>query len=124
MTAPVHSHREQKGPVPFGSGEDGGVLSVREVARDLVVRAIPPALVLLVVGLAVGHFVVPLVSAWTREDQLDVMLQAGRTPFLDGLARLASTIRVAVPEGERSANPPASRRRPGRDPGRRFAGDH
>ena len=68
------------------------MLSVREVARDLVVRAIPPALVLLVVGLAVGHFVVPLVSAWTREDQLDVMLQAGRTPFLDGLARLASTI--------------------------------
>lgn len=66
--------------------------TVREVARDLVVRALPPALVLILVGLAVGHFVVPAVSVWTGEDRLSVALQAGRTPFLDGLALTASAI--------------------------------
>lgn len=73
--------------------------SVREVARDLVVRALPPALVLIVIGLAVGHFLVPPVSAWTGEDRVSVALQAGRTPFLDGLALTASAIGGVIGNG-------------------------
>lgn len=72
--------------------DGAAVPSVLDVARDLVVRAIPPSLILLVVGLAVGQFLIPPLSARTGEDQLSVTLQAGRTPFLDTVSIVASTI--------------------------------
>lgn len=68
------------------------VPSVGDVVRDLAVRAVPPACALLVLGLVVGYVVVAPLSAWTGEDRLSSLLQAGRTPFLDGLALTVSTI--------------------------------
>jgi membrane-associated phospholipid phosphatase len=62
------------------------------VARDLLVRAFLPALALLGAGLLVGLLVVVPLAGSTGEDRLNLLLRAGRTPQLDGIARVASEI--------------------------------
>jgi len=73
-------------------GDDPTPPSLGEVGRDLVVRALLPALGLIGLGLVVGWLVVVPLAGSTGEDQLNVWLQAGRTPWLDGLALTASAI--------------------------------
>jgi undecaprenyl-diphosphatase len=72
--------------------DDASAPALRGALRDLAVRGVLPASGLLAVGLLVGRFVIGPLSAATREDQLNVLLQSGRTASLDYVARLASTI--------------------------------
>ncbi len=72
--------------------DDGSPPALRAAARDLLVRGVLPAVALLAVGLLVGRFLIEPLSALTGEDQLNVLLQSGRTAWLDEVARLASAI--------------------------------
>lgn len=72
--------------------EDSPAPTLLTAGRDLVVRAVPSTLVLLVLGLLAGWLVIVPVSVWTGEDRLNHWLRAGRTPVLDETARLASAI--------------------------------
>lgn len=80
MTALARPRDEDRAPV------------LKEVAHDLLLRAVVPALVLIVAGLAVGWLLVVPLAAATGEDQVNVLLQAARTPTLDSSARIASMI--------------------------------
>jgi undecaprenyl-diphosphatase len=60
--------------------------------RDLIVRAVLPALVLFAVGLGVGWLLVGPIGASLGEDRISVLAQSGRTPTLDAIARMASEI--------------------------------
>ena len=73
-------------------GEDPTPPSLGELGRDLLVRALLPALGLMGLGLGVGWLVVVPLAVTTREDDLNVALQATRTPPLDALALTASAI--------------------------------
>ena len=57
-----------------------------------MIRALLPALALVVVGLGMGWVLIGPIGAWTGEDQVSVLAQSGRTPTLDAIARIASEI--------------------------------
>jgi undecaprenyl-diphosphatase len=78
--------------VPTRYRDDGSPPALIGAGRDLVVRAILPTLGLSAVGLVVGWLVVVPLSVWTGEDRLVFWLRAGRTWWLDNLARAASAI--------------------------------
>ncbi len=62
------------------------------VGRDLIVRALLPALALFTVGLGVGWVLVGPIGPSPAEDQLSVLAQSARTPVLDTIALTASAI--------------------------------
>lgn len=68
--------------------DDAPAPTVAQAARDIGVRALVPLLGLIVANLAVGFFV----TGWDFEDAVNAQLQAGRTPALDAVARVASAI--------------------------------
>jgi undecaprenyl-diphosphatase len=72
--------------------DDDDPPALKDAARDLVVRAVVPAIGLILAGLAVGWLVVVPLASSTGEDQLNLVLRAGRTPTLDMVARIASEI--------------------------------
>lgn len=60
-------------------------------ARDLAVRALLPTIGLLLVNVAIGFSIVGPGRGWGFEASVNTLLQAGRTPLKDGLARAVST---------------------------------
>ncbi|HEY3410899.1 MAG TPA: phosphatase PAP2 family protein [Propionicimonas sp.] len=62
------------------------------VGRDLIIRALLPALALFTVGLGVGWVLVGPIGSSPAEDQLSVLAQSARTPVLDTIALTASAI--------------------------------
>ena len=72
--------------------DDASAPTILGAGRDLVVRALLPALALFVVGLGVGWTLLGPIGASTGEDQVSVLAQSGRTPTLDAIARTASEI--------------------------------
>lgn len=73
-------------------GDDATPPRLADAGRDLVVRALIPALGLMGVGLVVGWLVVVPLAASTGEQNLNVVLQAGRNPTLDSVAQVSSAI--------------------------------
>lgn len=71
---------------------DASAPTILSAGRDLVVRALLPALALFAVGLAVGWTLLGPIGASIGEDQVSVLAQSGRTPTLDVIARTASEI--------------------------------
>ena len=69
---------------------DTSAPTVSSAARDLGVRVLIPMIVLLLINLAIGFGIVFLGGGLRSEDAVNVSLQAGRTPLLDSIARLAS----------------------------------
>ena len=65
--------------------------TLSSAARDLGVRALLPTLGLVLVNLAIGFAIVGPGQGWRFEASVNTALQAGRTPFQDGLARAVST---------------------------------
>lgn len=63
-----------------------------QAARDIVVRALLPMLVLLALNYGVGYGIVHSWEGWHFEDAVNAALQSGRTPDLDTAARVASAI--------------------------------
>jgi len=72
--------------------DDQTAPTILAVGRDLILRAMLPALALLTVGLGVGWVLVGPVGPSQAEDQLSVDAQSVRTPFLDTVALTASAI--------------------------------
>jgi undecaprenyl-diphosphatase len=72
--------------------DDETAPTVLAVGRDLIVRALLPAMGLFTVGLGVGWALVGPIGSSPAEDQLSVLAQSARTPVLDTIARTASAI--------------------------------
>lgn len=72
--------------------DDASAPTISGVGRDLVVRALLPALALLAVGLGMGWLLIGPIGASAGEDQVSVLAQSGRTGTLDAIARTASAI--------------------------------
>jgi len=72
--------------------DDDSAPTIVGAGRDLVMRALLPALALFVAGIGVGWTLLGPVGASTGEDQISVLAQSGRTPSLDAIARTASEI--------------------------------
>jgi len=72
--------------------EDESAPATLAAGRDFVVRACLPAAVLLVVGLGIGWVLSGPIGTSLAENQISVMVQSGRTPTLDAIARPASAI--------------------------------
>ena len=62
------------------------------VGRDLVVRALLPAMALFTLGLGMGWVLSGPIGTSTGEEQLSVLAQSGRSPTLDAIAKTASEI--------------------------------
>ncbi|MGV8909458.1 MAG: phosphatase PAP2 family protein [Propionicimonas sp.] len=71
---------------------DDSAPTIADAGRDLIVRALLPALALFAVGLGVGWVLIGPIGASMGEDRISVLAQAGRTPTLDAIARMASQI--------------------------------
>ena len=89
---PIVSVREQTGSVLPDTTANRPLVPREAAGRDLAYRVMIPALALVAAGLAVGWLLVRPFSSWSGEDRLSVTLQAGRTPTLDTVARIASQI--------------------------------
>jgi membrane-associated phospholipid phosphatase len=72
--------------------DDETAPTVLAVGRDLIVRALLPAMGLFTVGLGVGWALVGPIGSSPAEDQLSVLAQSARTPVLDTIALTASAI--------------------------------
>jgi len=72
--------------------DDDSAPTIIGAGRDLVVRALLPAVALFALGLGVGWMLLSPIGAATGEDQISVLAQAERTPILDAVARMASEI--------------------------------
>jgi undecaprenyl-diphosphatase len=72
--------------------DDQTAPTILAVGRDLIVRALLPALALFTVGLGVGWVLVGPIGSSQAEDQLSVLAQSVRTPVLDSVALTASLI--------------------------------
>ncbi len=72
--------------------DDESAPTIIGAGRDLIIRALVPALALFAVGMAVGWVLIGPMGAAMGEDQLSVWAQAERTPTLDAIARTASEI--------------------------------
>lgn len=66
--------------------------TIAGVGRDVVVRVLPPTLGLFAIGLGIGWLLAGPTGASLGEEQLSVLVQSGRTPTLDAIARTASAI--------------------------------
>lgn len=80
MSLVSHYRDDESAPTLIGAG------------RDLIIRALLPALALVAVGLGMGWVLIGPIGASTGEDQVSVLAQSGRTPTLDAIARIASEI--------------------------------
>jgi undecaprenyl-diphosphatase len=72
--------------------DDQTAPTVLAVGRDLIVRALLPAMALFTVGLGVGWALVGPIGSTPAEDQFSVLAQSARTPVLDTVALTASAI--------------------------------
>jgi len=72
--------------------DDQSAPTILGAGRDLVFRALVPALALFSVGLAIGWVLAGPIGESMREDQFSAQVQSGRTPTLDAIARIASAI--------------------------------
>ncbi|HEY3409440.1 MAG TPA: hypothetical protein VGK53_14810, partial [Propionicimonas sp.] len=63
--------------------DDETAPTVLAVGRDLIVRALLPAMGLFTVGLGVGWALVGPIGSTPAEDQFRVLAQSARTPVLD-----------------------------------------
>jgi undecaprenyl-diphosphatase len=72
--------------------DDQTAPTILAVGRDLIIRALLPALALFIVGLGVGWILVSPIGSSQAEDQLSVLAQSARTPILDTVALTASLI--------------------------------
>ena len=72
--------------------DDGSAPALVDAGRDLVVRALLPAIALFAVGLGMGWVLIGPIGGSMGEDEVSVLAQSGRTPTLDSIARTASQI--------------------------------
>jgi undecaprenyl-diphosphatase len=72
--------------------EDQTAPTIVAVGRDLIVRALLPALGLFAVGFGVGWVLVGPIGTSMAEDQTSILVQSGRSAVLDTVARTASAI--------------------------------
>ena len=86
--------------------EDQTAPTILAVGRDLIVRALLPALALVSVGLGVGSVLVGPIGSSPAEDQLSVLAQSARTPVLDTVtASSGNPAPWTLSQGDPSAAP-------------------
>lgn len=72
--------------------DDQSAPTIVAVGRDLILRALLPAMALFTLGLGVGWVLVGPIGSSLAEDQVSVLAQSERTPILDSVAMTASQI--------------------------------
>ena len=70
--------------------------TLRDAGRDVLVRAVLPILGLLALGLVAGWIVMQPLGGWKSESSFNAWLQTGRTPLLDEVAMVASTMGAVI----------------------------
>lgn len=82
MTGPMIERweRDQSRPQP------------RDAARDLAARVLGPAVALFAVIVGIGLLITKVLGGFTAEESVNRSLQAGRTPFWDGVTMVWSRI--------------------------------
>ena len=76
--------------------DDDSAPTLVGAGRDLILRGLVPAVALFAVGLWVGWWLSGPIGDSLGEDNVNALVQAGRTPALDAVARAASGIGSAT----------------------------